>query len=231
MISPHTSNPNHLPSLHSLVTTVYGSAATFVESASCNDAMNIANFGYSYSTDGNVFAPYLDVRSLSIAMGVNYGILPLNILQVSARTLLVLFVCAVVVFRVCAAVLDEGVQDTSCSGQLQRLCELSARHPFRVLPLPLFCPLFLPTDSLSLAVAACLEIYAQLHLQQHDLHDGPIFRHALPLHGKHSLRIELHTSKRRRLDGALHADTGINDLAAGVQSLWDKLIATDVLFL
>eukprot|EP00981_Chlorochromonas_danica_P008198 scaffold2062_cov181-Ochromonas_danica.AAC.2 len=71
---------------NSIITTAYGDASDYLTSSICMSAMNAGNAGYDATLDGSsIFAPYLDVRSLTISMAINNKLLSLDLLQPISR--------------------------------------------------------------------------------------------------------------------------------------------------
>jgi hypothetical protein len=64
---------------------LYSNYSAFVQSALCREAVNPFTFGYSGEADGNYFPVDLHVQALAVALGVNYGIVPMSTLRVISQ--------------------------------------------------------------------------------------------------------------------------------------------------
>ncbi|RYH06601.1 hypothetical protein EON65_42675 [archaeon] len=69
------------------ISLTYGNASQFINNPTCFSALNPENAGYSPQYSSSIFQLTLDVRSLAVALGVNYNIVPLDSLQLVSRNL------------------------------------------------------------------------------------------------------------------------------------------------
>eukprot|EP01031_Cornospumella_fuschlensis_P026086 gene26086-31499_t len=69
------------------ISLTYENATNFIQDPVCFAALRPENAGYSAQYSANVFQLNLDVRSLTVALGVNYNIVPLSSLQRVSRNL------------------------------------------------------------------------------------------------------------------------------------------------
>lgn len=72
---------------NSLLSMTYTNVSLFSATPSCNNALYPYSFGYLPNIDHNEFSVKLDVRSLMVALSVNYALLPLGTIQPVSREL------------------------------------------------------------------------------------------------------------------------------------------------